>query len=97
MLFVYTRKEILSNFSLEKTPSTKRLNDNEWKEMLTWNNRTNYLPEWFEDVYGSGDPWATPEYPNGIVLVIVMTITLTVVVLRKIVKIKNHIFSNKIV
>jgi hypothetical protein len=74
---------------------TKRLNDNEWKEMLTWNNRTQYLPEWLKDVYGSGEPWATPEYPNSALLVIVMAITLTAVALRKMIKNRNKAFHKQ--
>lgn len=74
---------------------TKRLNDNEWKEMLTWSNRTEYLPEWFKDVYGSGEPWATPEYSSNVVLAIIMALTLIAVVSGKIMRTRKHLFRSK--
>jgi hypothetical protein len=57
---------------------TKRLNDDEWKTMLAFNNRTEYLPEWVKDVYGMGDP-LFPEFAPVIMLVaiiVVSTVTL---------------------
>lgn len=55
---------------------TKRLNDDEWKTMLTWDNRTEYLPEWVKDVYGWIEP--LPEHTTTIVLIATMVIaTLT--------------------
>jgi len=73
-----------------KLVGTRRLNDNEWKEMLKWENRTEYLPDWFQDLYGAGDPWATPEYPSIVLFVIMMAVTLVTVASRKI-KTKRHI------
>jgi hypothetical protein len=49
---------------------TKRLNDNEWKEILTFENITSYLPEWLKDVYGSGEPWPTFEYQSITILAV---------------------------
>jgi hypothetical protein len=64
---------------------TKRLNDLEWKNMLGWDNRTKYLPEWLKDVYGMGEPWAVPEYPNAVaVLIAVITATSAIVTFKKI-------------
>lgn len=78
-----------------KLIGTERLNDEEWKEMLTWNNRTEYIPEWFQDVYGMSEPWPVPEYPNGTVLVAVMVLTLTILAFRKGIKAKKKSFRNK--
>jgi hypothetical protein len=61
---------------------TKRLNDNEWKATLTWNNRTEYLPDWLKDVYGMADPGPVPEYPVA-VLVNFVTFTLVLVAVKK--------------
>jgi hypothetical protein len=69
---------------------TKRLNDEEWKEILKLDNRTAYLPEWLKDIYGMGQPWPTPEYPNIIVLFSLMTITLTVTAVAKAHKVKKQ-------
>ncbi len=74
---------------------TKRLNDDEWKEMLRWDNRTEYVPEWFQDVYGRAEPWPLPEYLNGSLLVAVMALTLIILVLRKGIKAKKKRFRNK--
>ncbi len=46
---------------------TKRLNDNEWQNMLTLNNRTAYLPYWIKDIYGMQDA-ILPEQPTVIML-----------------------------
>ena len=63
---------------------TERLNDNEWREMLKWENRTEYLPEWFMDLYGKAEPWPTPEYSSTSILVVAITIlTLTVCLLKR--------------
>ena len=69
---------------------TKRLNDEEWKKILTFDNRSEYLPEWLKDIYGMGEPWPiTQEYPSLIVLFTVVTLTLTVVTLAKVIKAKK--------
>jgi hypothetical protein len=74
---------------------TERLNDDEWKEMLTWSNRTEYLPEWFQDVYGRAEPMPVPEYLNSTVFVVLMVSTLTVLVLRKGIKAKKKFIRTK--
>ncbi len=58
---------------------TKRLNDNEWNTMLTWNNRTAYLPSWVQDVYAMSVPIA-PEYTTVAVLTTVMLIVTVVLI-----------------
>jgi hypothetical protein len=67
---------------------TTRLNDKEWKQMLTWDNGTEYLPEWFEDLYAQAEPLA-PEYPSVAILSIVMTSTAAIVATRKRVRTKK--------
>ena len=44
---------------------TYRLNDDEWKAMLSWDNRTEYTPDWLRDVYGASLPWPTSTVPVG--------------------------------
>jgi hypothetical protein len=70
---------------------TKRLNDDEWKTMLTWDNNTNYLPEWVKDVYAMMDPIIT-EHITAVVLVATMVIT--TVALKKTGRIKKPHFQN---
>jgi Protein of unknown function (DUF3160) len=65
-------------FALE---GTTRLNDNEWKQMLTWNNRSEYLPEWSGDLYAFSAP-IVPEFSNVIAIAAVMTLTITAIVFR---------------
>ena len=72
-------------FSLE---GIKRLNDNEWKDMLACSNRTAYLPEWLKDVYALGNP-VTPEYSNLTLLAAVIVMTIVLVATKRIVKIKE--------
>lgn len=74
---------------------TERLNDDEWKEMLTWSNRTEYLPEWFQDVYGRAEPMPVPEYLNSTVFVVLMVATLTVLALRKGIKAAKKFICSK--
>jgi hypothetical protein len=69
---------------------TTRLNDEQWKQMLTWDNRSAYMPEWFADLYAEAEPWV-PEYPNTAILVAVMTLIATMVALRKKVRIRKII------
>jgi len=61
---------------------TERLNDVQWREMLTWDNRTDYLPEWLQDVYGREDP-IMPENPSGTMLAVFMALTVIILVFRK--------------
>jgi len=68
---------------------TKRLNDDEWKQILTSNNRSAYLPEWLKDVYGMAEPWPAPEYPNTVALFTLMALTLTVATVAKVNKTKK--------
>ncbi len=74
---------------------TERLNDDEWKEMLTWSNRTEYLPEWFQDVYGRAEPKPLPEHLNSTVFVALMVSTLTVLALWKGIKAKKKFIPTK--
>jgi hypothetical protein len=74
---------------------TERLNDDEWKEMLTWSNRTEYLPEWFQDVYGRAEPKPLPEYLNSTVFAVLVVSTLTVLALRKVIKAKKKFNRTK--
>lgn len=69
---------------------TKRLNDDEWKSMLDWGNHTEYLPVWFKDIYGTTDPFPTPEFPHiTTVLIATMIITLATIVSRRIFRAKK--------
>ena len=68
---------------------TTRLNDDEWKTMLTWGNKTEYLPEWLKDVYGLSEPWPMPEYANITLLGTMMILTATIATLAKITKAKS--------
>ena len=65
---------------------TERLNDDDWKEMLTWSNRTDYLPEQLQDVYALAEPMPVPENLNFTVFVILAVSTLTVLAFMKGVK-----------
>jgi hypothetical protein len=70
-------------FALE---GTTRLNDDEWKQMLTWDNRSEYLPPWTGDLYAMAET-LIPEYPNVIAIVVALTLTVTAVAIRtKVVK-----------
>jgi hypothetical protein len=69
---------------------TKRLNDDEWKTMLTWSNRSEYLPSWINDVYGRAEPFLVPEQITAVVLIATMVITsLFMVYLKKIGRMKK--------
>jgi len=74
---------------------TERLNDDEWKEMLTWSNRTEYLPEWFQDLYGRAEPLPVPENLNGTVFVVLIVSTLTILAFRKGIKAKKKFIRTK--
>jgi hypothetical protein len=72
---------------------TKRLNDEEWSEMLNRDNQTTYLPAWLKDVQALDTPWI-PEWPNPIILTVAMIIVLIVAAATKRVKIKRvHIIQ----
>jgi hypothetical protein len=62
---------------------TKRLNDEEWRGMLNWDNITAYLPEQLKDVHALAMPML-PEYPNTVLLIAVMVIALVVVAAKRI-------------
>jgi hypothetical protein len=65
-----------------KLIGTERLNDVQWLRMLTWDNRTSYLPDWLQDVYGR----ATPRYPenfSGTMLAVFMALSVIILVFRK--------------
>jgi hypothetical protein len=74
---------------------TKRLNDDEWKSMLKWENRTEYLPAWLKDVYGMAEPYPVPEYTQAALLIMTITTTLTLITLKKIVRPKKKIASQQ--
>jgi hypothetical protein len=61
---------------------TKRLNDEEWKDMLNWNNKTAYMPEQLKDVHALSVP-LFPEYPNTVLIIAVMVIVLVVVAAQR--------------
>jgi hypothetical protein len=69
---------------------TTRLNDDEWKTMLAWDNRTQYLPEWLRDVYGTSLPWPAPEYNAIILVVMIMTTTIAIAVTKGTTKAKKY-------
>jgi hypothetical protein len=62
---------------------TTRLNDDGWKTMLTWDNKTEYLPEWLKDVYALSEPWPMPEYTGFALLATMMMLTATIAVVMK--------------
>jgi hypothetical protein len=68
---------------------TERLNDDEWKEILTWDNRTEYLPEWLQPVYARGEPIPFPEYPSGTMFAIFAVLSVTTFVFWKGIKAKK--------
>ena len=74
---------------------TKRLNDDEWKEMLTWSNRSAYLPEQLQDVYGLAEPMPVPEPLNTTVFVALIASTLTAVTFMHIIKAKKKFIRPK--
>ena len=75
---------------------TKRLNDDEWKTMLTFNNRTVYLPEWVKSVYGINVP-IFPEFTPMVMLAATIVIaTMVVAVLKKIGGSKKAFLSGKL-
>ncbi len=59
---------------------TKRLNDDEWKAMLEFSNRTAYLPSEIKDVYGLAAP-IVPENDTAIFLVSAVVMTAIVLTL----------------
>lgn len=74
---------------------TERLNDDQWKEMLTWDNRTKYLPEWLQDVYARAEP-ITPEPLNITIVAVFMATTIaTTLVLGKKIKAHKKLTHNK--
>ena len=71
----------------------QRLNDEEWKTMLTGSDRIDYLPSWINDVYGRREPYIVPEQITAVVLIATMVITsLSLVYLKKIGKIRKARF-----
>jgi Protein of unknown function (DUF3160) len=60
---------------------TTRLSDNEWKQMLAWNNCSEYLPEWSGDLYAFSAS-IVPEFSNVIPFVAVMTLVIAAIVFR---------------
>lgn len=68
---------------------TTRLNDNEWKAMLNNYNRTSYLPQWSKNLYALEAP-TVPEYTSLILLTAYTTITITLVVAKRMTKPKKQ-------
>jgi hypothetical protein len=63
---------------------TKRLNDDEWKTMLTWSNSSAYRPSWINDVYAKAEPYIVPEQTTTVVLIATLVISsLSLVYLKK--------------
>jgi hypothetical protein len=60
---------------------TKRLNDNEWKTMLTWDNKSEYMPQWVKD--SPITPYPTPEQ-TAVTVVIVVTVATSAIALAAI-------------
>lgn len=58
--------------------------------MLTWDNKTAYLPEWLEDIYGMGEAWPADESPSNTLLIVLITTSLAFVTAAKIVKAKKR-------
>jgi hypothetical protein len=56
---------------------TTRLNDNEWKTMLTWDNKSEYMPQWVKD--SPITPYPTPEFTAVKVMVVTMVATAAIV------------------
>jgi hypothetical protein len=56
---------------------TTRLNDNEWKTMLTWDNKSEYMPQWVKD--SPITPYPTPEFTAVTVMVVTMVATAAIV------------------
>lgn len=69
---------------------TKRLNDDEWKEILEFYNRTTYLPDWSQAVYARAEPVPFPEYPSGTMFTIFAVLSLTIFTLWKGIKNKKR-------
>ena len=67
---------------------TKRLNDEEWKTMLKWDNRSEYLPEWVKD--SPITPYPVPEY-TAATIILVITVASSAIVLMRIRKTKKRV------
>jgi hypothetical protein len=72
---------------------TKRLNDNDWKNMLNTGNRTMYLPSWSKDIYALADP-VTPEYTSLTLLAAPAVITIVLTATKTIANRKRHTTSH---
>ena len=70
---------------------TKRLNDDDWKTMLTWSNSSEYLPDWFKDVYAMREPYPfVPEQITVVALVVIIGLSsVSIVYLKRIGKTKK--------
>lgn len=68
---------------------TKRLNDDEWKTMLTWSNRSEYMPQWIKD--SPITPYATPEY-TAVTVIVVTTVATAAIALTRVHKTKKKHF-----
>jgi hypothetical protein len=70
---------------------TKRLNDDEWKTMLTWDNRSEYMPAWVKD--SPITPYATPEY-TAVTVIVVTTVATAAIALTRIRRTKKKHFQS---
>ncbi len=61
---------------------TTRLDDNQWRDMLNNYNRTSYLPQWSQDIYGLTAS-TMPEYPNLILLAAPMIIAVALAATKR--------------
>lgn len=62
---------------------TKRLNDNEWKTMLTLSNHTSYLPAEMKDVYGMAAPVAAENTTITVVIATMVTATVALTIIGR--------------
>ncbi len=62
----------------------RRLTDDEWKTMLTLSNSSEYLPDWFKDVYGMADPYPVPEHITVAVLITTMEVATVALAINRV-------------
>jgi hypothetical protein len=62
---------------------TKRLNDDEWKTMLTLTNHTSYLPAEVKDVYGMAAPVAAENTTITVLIATMVTTTIALTIIGR--------------
>ncbi len=72
---------------------TQRLNDNEWKTMLTWDNRSEYMPAWIKD--GPISPYPTPEF-TAVVMIVATAVATAAIALTRIRRTKKTRFQSSL-